>query len=105
MAGNSRALRVAIAGLGSIGTRIASELDRGIDGLVLSAVAVRDVGKHRAFLADLKYAPSVLPAPRLEGPADIGVEGAPSQQLRAIVEPVLRQGKIAVVISAGALLE
>jgi aspartate dehydrogenase len=105
MAGNSGSSRVAIAGLGSIGTKIASELDRGIDGLVLSAVAVRDVEKHRAFLRSLKHAPSVLPLAGLAEAADIVVECAPSHQLRAIVEPVLRQGKTAVVISAGALLE
>src|SRR5262245_17417819 len=105
MGANSSALRVAIAGLGSIGSKIASELDRGIEGLVLSAVAVRDIEKHRAFLGGLKQAPAVLPLAGLAEAADVVVECAPSHQLRAIVEPVLRQGKTAVVVSAGALLE
>src|SRR5207248_2380338 len=47
-------LRVAIAGLGSIGTRIATALDQGIEGLTLSAVAVRDPAKHQAFLNSLR---------------------------------------------------
>jgi aspartate dehydrogenase len=99
------ALRVAIAGLGSIGARLARELDRGIDGMMLTAVAVRDQEKHRAFLAGLRTAPVILPLERLSEAADIVVECAPSQSLRATVEPAVRRGKTAIVLSAGALLD
>lgn len=102
---SGRALRVAIAGLGAIGMKIATALDGGIDGLVLSAVAVRDVDRHRAFLGGLSRPPAVLPLDRLREAADIVVECAPSRHLRAIVEPVVREGKSAVVVSAGALLD
>ena len=98
-------LRVAIAGLGSIGSRIARELDRGIDGVVLTAVAARDKDKHRAFLDGLRAHPSILPIEQLWEVADIVVECAPSLHLRAIVEPVVTRGKTAVVLSAGALLD
>ena len=98
-------LRVAIAGLGSIGWRVARELDRGIAGLVLSAVAVREPGEHRDFLSGLRVHPVVLPIERLWEAADIVVECAPSQQLRMTVEPVVTHGKTAVVLSAGALLD
>jgi aspartate dehydrogenase len=106
MAGNrADALRVGIAGLGSIGARVATALDGGIDGVTLSAVAVRDVEKHRAYLASLHRPPAVLPIGQLCEVCDIVIECAPSNQLRAIVEPVVRQGKTAVVVSAGALLD
>ena len=98
-------LRVAIAGLGSIGSRVARELDRGIAGMVLSAVAVREPGKHREFLSGLRVHPVVLPIERLWEAADIVVECAPSQQLRMTVEPVVTHGKTVVVLSAGALLD
>ncbi|TPQ32105.1 aspartate dehydrogenase [Bradyrhizobium guangdongense] len=103
--GRQENLRVAIAGLGSIGTKIARELDRGIEGLELSAVAVRDPAKHQAFLNGLGRKPSVLAIDQLGETADIVVECAPSSQLRAIVEPAVKRGKTAVVVSVGALLE
>ena len=101
----SRELRVAIAGLGSIGTKIATALDQGIEGLTLSAVAVRDPTKHQAFLNSLRRPPQVLPIDQLGEAADIVVECAPSSQLRAIVEPAVKRGKAAVVVSVGGLLD
>lgn len=98
-------LRVAIAGLGSIGTKIATALDQGIEGLALSAVAARDPAKHRAFLDGLNRPPQVLPLDQLGDAADIVVECAPSSQLRAIVEPAVKRGKAAVVVSVGGLLD
>lgn len=101
----SNELRVAIAGLGSIGSKIATALDQGIEGLVLSAVAVRDAAKHQPFLKSLRHPPLVLPIEQLGDVADIVVECAPSSQLRAIVEPAVKRGKAAVVVSVGGLLD
>ncbi|QAU45540.1 aspartate dehydrogenase [Bradyrhizobium guangzhouense] len=101
----SNELRVAIAGLGSIGTKIATALDEGIEGLTLSAVAVRDPAKHQAFLGGLRHQPQILPIDRLGEVADIVVECAPSSQLRAIVEPAVKRGRSAVVVSVGGLLD
>jgi aspartate dehydrogenase len=98
-------LRVAIAGLGSIGSKIATALDRGIEGLTLSAVALRDPAKHHAFLSGLRSPPQIMPIDQLGEVADIVVECAPSSQLRAIVEPALTRGRAAVVVSVGGLLE
>ena len=67
-------LRVAIAGLGSIGTKIAAELDRGIEGLVLSAIAAREPDKHRAFLSGLRRPPAILPIDQLAEVSDIIVD-------------------------------
>jgi aspartate dehydrogenase len=82
-------LRVAIAGLGSIGSKIARKFDRGIDGMLLSAVAVRDPEKHREFLSGLRVPPAILPIDRLWEAADVLVECASSQCLRRIVQPSL----------------
>jgi aspartate dehydrogenase len=98
-------LRVAIAGLGAIGSKVATALDQGIEGLSLAAVAVRDAAKHEVFLNGLRHRPRVLPTDQLGDAADIVVECAPSRQLRAIVEPAVRRGRAAVVVSAGALLD
>ncbi len=98
-------LRVAVAGLGPIGTRVVEALDRGIDGLVLAAVSVQNPEKHRSRLAKLKTTPAVLPIEALSDVADIVIECAPSELLRSIVAPFVASGKIAVVLSAGALLD
>ncbi|WP_456836639.1 aspartate dehydrogenase [Bradyrhizobium sp. USDA 4486] len=98
-------LRVAIAGLGSIGTKIATALDQGIEGLALSAVAVRDPAKHQAYLSGLRRSPEVMPVDQLGAAADIVVECAPSSHLRSIVEPAVKRGKAAVVVSVGGLLD
>ena len=98
-------LRVAIAGLGPIGKGAAEALDAGIDGLVLTAVAVQNPAKHQGWLERLKNPPAVLPIERLSEVADIVIECAPAKLLRSIVAPFITQGKTAIVLSAGALLE
>jgi aspartate dehydrogenase len=98
-------LKVAIAGLGAIGAKLVKELDRGIDGLALAAVASQNPDKHRAWLGALKRPPAVLPIEALADAADIVVESAPSKLVRSIVAPVVARGKTAIVLSAGALLE
>ena len=98
-------LRVAIAGLGAIGKKIAEALDRGIDGLVLAAVSVQNPEKHRDWLGGLTTAPAVLPIEKLADVADIVIECAPARLVRSIVAPFVAVGKTAIVLSAGALLE
>jgi aspartate dehydrogenase len=101
----STPLRVAIVGLGPIGIGVMEALDRGIDGLVLSAVSVQHPDKHRDGLAKLAKAPAILPIDALVDVADIVIECAPSKLVRSIVAPFAKAGKTAVVLSAGALLE
>jgi len=101
---NSR-LKVAVAGLGAIGAKVVKELDRGMDGLVLSAVAVQNAEKHRGWLGGLTTTPELVPVEALAEAADIVVECAPSRLVRTIVAPVVTRGKTAIVLSAGALLE
>jgi aspartate dehydrogenase len=103
--GPGASLRVAIAGLGPIGTKVAQALDRGIDGLVLTAVSVQNPEKHRSWLSKLAAPPAVLPIEQLSEAADIVIECAPGKLLRSIVAPFVTKGKTAIVLSAGALLE
>ncbi len=98
-------LRIAVAGLGAIGTRVVEALDRGIDGLVLTAVSVQNPEKHRSRLANLTTVPAILPIEALVDLADIVIECAPSKLVRSIVAPFVSKGKTAVVLSAGALLD
>jgi aspartate dehydrogenase len=98
-------LRVAIAGLGPIGTKVAEALDLGIDGLVLAAVSAQNPEKHRSWLGSLASAPAVLGIEKLADVADLVIECAPAKLIRSIVAPFVGSGKTAVVLSAGALLE
>src|SRR6202022_1681229 len=98
-------LRVAIAGLGPIGKKVAEAVDQGIDGMVLAAVSAQNPEKHRSFVDTLATAPAVLPIERLADVADIVIECAPAKLIRSIVTPFVTRGKTAIVLSAGALLE
>lgn len=104
MADGKKTQRVAIAGLGPIGLKVMQALDDGIAGLALTAVAVGNPGKPRPELDRLKRKPKIVPLAALEAEADIVVECAPATVLRQIVEPFVKRGKTAVVLSAGALL-
>jgi aspartate dehydrogenase len=103
--GSRPELRIAVAGLGAIGTKVVEALDRGIDGLVLTAVSVQNPEKHRSRLASLTRPPAVLPIEALVDAADIVIECAPSKLVRSIVAPFVECGKTAIVLSAGALLD
>ena len=97
-------IRIAIAGLGAIGLKIAEALDRGIPGCVLAAVSANDRGKATARLAHLAQPPPVVPIDELEPFADLVIECAPASLLPAIAEPFLRNGKSVLVLSVGAIL-
>jgi aspartate dehydrogenase len=103
--GSNTPQRVAIVGLGPIGSRVAKALDRGIEGLTLAAVSSQHIEKHRGWLERLGKMPAFLPIEALADAADIVIECAPSRLVRSIVAPVVSRGKTAVVLSVGALLE
>lgn len=97
-------LRVAVAGLGTVGLAVAKALDRGIEGVVLAAASARDQDRARDRLAGFSSPIPVVALGELEPLADIVVESAPAKLLPEIAEPFLRAGKSVVVLSAGALL-
>ncbi|HWZ38203.1 MAG TPA: aspartate dehydrogenase [Bradyrhizobium sp.] len=103
--GSSTKSKVAIVGLGAIGTEVAKALDAGIDGLELAAVSAANIEKHRPWLDKLAKMPATLPIEGLADAADIVIECAPSKLVRSIVAPVVSRGKTAIVLSVGALLE
>jgi aspartate dehydrogenase len=97
--------RVAIAGLGSIGSKLARALDEGVPGFALSAVATRDAAKAESLLSSLANRPTMVPITALEGYADLVIECAPAPLMPAVIAPFLSAGKAAIVMSVGALLE
>ena len=98
------ALRVAVAGLGAIGLKLAEALDRGIPGCVLAAVSANDRAKAAQRLSHLGHRVPVVSLSELEPLADIVVECAPAKLLPDIAAPFLRAGKTVIVLSAGAIL-
>lgn len=97
-------LRVAIAGYGAIGAKLADALDKGVPGCELVAIASRDPAKVAAQTAHLRRKVTITDIDSLEPLADIVVECAPAKLLPQIVSPFLRAGKKAIVLSIGALL-
>jgi aspartate dehydrogenase len=96
--------RVAIAGLGAVGLKIAEVLDEGIDGFELTAISANNLDTAKKRLSHLTHSVAVVPVDALEPLADIVIECAPAALLTAIAEPFLRNGKTAIVLSSGALL-
>jgi aspartate dehydrogenase len=97
-------LRVAIAGLGAIGLKVAEALDRGIPGCVLAAASANDRTKATERLSHLGRQVPIVPVAELEPLADIVIECAPAKLLPEIAEPFLRAGKSVIVLSVGAIL-
>jgi aspartate dehydrogenase len=98
------ASRVAVAGLGAIGLKVAQALDKGIPGCMLTAVSANDRSKASERLSGFNRAVPVVTLAELEPLADIVVECAPAKLLPDIAEPFLRAGKTVIVLSAGAIL-
>lgn len=94
---------VAIAGLGTIGSFIASKIDS-LDGLRLIAVADRDV--HQANIKKKLIGLDVpaLSVDDLAEAADIVVEALPAIAAKALYEQVIAQGKILVALSSGIIV-
>jgi aspartate dehydrogenase len=97
-------LKIAIAGLGAIGLKVAEALDKGILGCVLVAVSANDRAKAVERLAHLSRRVPVVTLGELEPLADIVIECAPAKLLPEIATPFLRAGKTVIVLSCGALL-
>jgi aspartate dehydrogenase len=100
----SGTLRVGIAGFGAIGRTLAERIDRGMDGVALTAIAVRDPKKSAQALSGLRSAPVVCSIEELPHYADVVIECAPAALLPTIAVPVLEAGKTLIVLSVGALL-
>ena len=100
----TNALRVGIAGLGTVGKALALAMDHGLPGVILSAVAVRDPVSAGQWLENLTRVPLITSFEDMPHHCDVLVECAPAHLLPAIAEPMLRAGKVVVPLSIGALL-
>ena len=102
----SRIRDVGIVGCGTIGRKMAVELDRGaVPGARLAALNSRDLGRASAFAATLAVPPPVLSLDALAEVSDMVVEAATGKALDAIARAALGRGKDLMVLSCGALLD
>jgi aspartate dehydrogenase len=97
-------IRIAIAGLGAIGRKVARELADGIPGLALSAIATGNKAKAQAWLDREAIACPLVSLGELPDHADLALECAPAAILGDICLPMLNAGKQVMVLSASALL-
>lgn len=99
-------LRVAIAGLGTIGLAVAHHIDRGrIEGMVLAAIASGSAGKAEAKLAGFANPPPVVPIVMLGEEAEVIVECAPAAVFAKTARAALEHGRFFMPLSVGALLD
>ena len=96
--------RVAVVGLGAIGLRVVEALNAGVPGCELAAIVVRDRTRAESKLRHLDKPFPFFTLQDAESRADIVVECAPAAMLPEIVEPFLRAGKTAIVLSVSAIL-
>jgi aspartate dehydrogenase len=97
-------MRIAIAGLGTIGRTLARRLADGIPGLILACAAARDEKKARAWLDEQLIDVPIVALDQFPAHADLAVECAPAAVLEQICRPMLGAGKQVMVLSCGALL-
>ena len=104
-ASDDGALRVGIGGLGTIGLPVAKWLDRGVEGLTLTAVSAADRERARERVAELKTPVPVVGLNELAEHADVVLESAPPERFLEIAEPAIRAGRVLVTLSVTSLLE
>jgi aspartate dehydrogenase len=101
-----KSYRIAVAGLGSIGLKVARMLDQGaVPGLTLAAVSARDQDKAKRNLAGFKTQPALVPLAELPDHADVVVECIPAAHFRAIAEATVGHGKLFMPLSVGQMLD
>src|SRR5436190_1257511 len=86
-------MRIAIAGLGTIGRTLARRLADGMPGLTLACVAARDEEKARGWLDEEGIEIPIVPLEKFPRLADLAVECAPAAVLDRICRPMLGAGK------------
>ena len=97
-------MRIAIAGLGTIGRTLARRLADGVPGLTLACVAARDEEKARGWLDEEGIEIPIVALKKFPAHADLAVECAPAAILEHVCRPMFVAGKQVMVLSCGALL-
>lgn len=98
-------LKIGLAGLGAVGLEVARRIEAGIPGLVLAAVAVRDIAKAKRNLPDVGTTIEVAPIEALAQSCDLVVECLPPQLFQPVALSVIERGKLFMPLSVGQLLE
>ncbi len=97
---------IGIAGCGTIGRKVATELDSGaVPGARLAAITSRDLDKARGFAATLDAPPQVVSLAEMMPLVGLVVEAAPADALAEIATATLSAGNDLMVLSCGALLD
>lgn len=99
-------VKVAVAGLGAIGMRVAEAVDRGeVAGCELVAVSARDHERATERTRGFRTPPAVFALNDLADAADVIVECAPAAVFAQVAGPAIEQGKTLLPLSVGALLQ
>jgi aspartate dehydrogenase len=102
---SNKNIRLAIAGLGAIGLRVAQAIDRSeVAGMTLVAVSANNENAAAERVAGFSTPPDVLALHELAGHADVVVECAPAAVFREVAEPAIAKGLTFLPLSVGALL-
>jgi aspartate dehydrogenase len=103
---SSSPLRVAVVGLGAIGSALVTKLSAAaLNGVRLAAVTSRDNTKAERIVQAIDPRIRVLPLSDLVDAVDLAIECAPAAVLGDIARPLLESGKKIMVLSVGALLD
>lgn len=99
-------LIVGIAGCGTIGRKVATELDAGfVSGATLGGITSGDLDRAQKFAATLQTVPPVVRLAQLVDMVDLVVEAAPGSAMDSIATATLSAGKQLMALSGGALLD
>ena len=97
---------IGIAGCGTIGRKVAYELDNGaVRGVQLGGITSRSLERATEFASTLKCVPPVIELARLVELVDLVIEAAPASAMESIAVATLSAGKDLMALSGGALLE
>ena len=103
---NGDKLIIGVAGCGTIGRKVAAELDSGFaPNAALGAITSRDLDRARRFADSLASAPPAVSMERMVEMVDLVVEAAPASAMDEIAKAALSAGKDLMALSGGALLE
>jgi len=98
-------LRLAVAGLGAIGMRVAQAVDAGnVDGMQLVAVSANDKERAAQRISDFNEPPEVMVLTQLPEVADVIVECAPAAIFSELAAASIARGRCLMPLSVGALL-
>jgi len=101
----SSPLRLAVAGLGAIGMRVAQAVDAGdVDGIRLVAVSAKNNERASIRVAKFQSPPDVMALAKLPDVADVIVECAPASVFAELATASIQKGRILIPLSVGALL-